>query len=141
MRTIKGISARLLAACSSIASAEGWQLHGFGDISVRNDYVTPRGLVVTTSGAAVQVLNGLVAVSPGGVAFHGGTWVDLNPGYSKADGNITAVNEFDFFFGVSANVTPKLHVRVAYSQLLSGQPSVASRHTHTHQFPPKYSEN
>src|SRR3546814_4179785 len=79
MRTIKGISALLLAACSSIASAEGWQLHGFGDISVRNDYVTPRGLVVTTSGAAVQVLNGLVAVSPGGVAFHGGTWVDLNP--------------------------------------------------------------
>src|SRR3546814_1138450 len=40
MRTIKGISALLLAACSSIASAEGWQLHGFGDISVRNDYVT-----------------------------------------------------------------------------------------------------
>src|SRR3546814_17064699 len=91
MRTIKGISALLLAACSSIASAEGWQLHGFGDISVRNDYVTPRGLVVTTSGAAVQVLNGLVAVSPGGVAFHGGTWGDLNPGYSKADGTLPAV--------------------------------------------------
>src|SRR3546814_8878631 len=59
MRTIKGISALLLAACSSIASAEGWQLHGFGDISVRNDYVTPRGLVVNTSGAAVQVVNAL----------------------------------------------------------------------------------
>src|SRR3546814_20225017 len=100
MRTIKGISALLLAACSSIASAEGWQLHGFGDISVRNDYVTPRGLVVTTSGAAVQVLNGLVAVSPGGVASHGGTWVDLNPGYSTADGNINAVNELAFFFEI-----------------------------------------
>src|SRR3546814_20125605 len=84
MRTIKGISALLLAACSSIASAEGWQLHGFGDISVRNDYVTPRGLVVTTPGAEVQVLNGLVAVSPGGVAFHGGTWADLNPGDIQA---------------------------------------------------------
>src|SRR3546814_13694721 len=86
MRTIKGISALLLAACSSIASAEGWQLHGFGDISVRTDYVTPRGLVVTTSGAAVQVLNGLVAVSPAGVASPGGPSADLNRGYSKDAG-------------------------------------------------------
>jgi hypothetical protein len=141
MRTIKGISALLLAACSSIASAEGWQLHGFGDISLKNDYVTPRGLVVTTSGAAVQVLNGLVAVSPGGVAFHGGTWVDLNPGYSKADGNITAVNEFDFFFGMSANITPKLNVGVEYSQFISGQPSVAFKNEHNIEFSAKYSDN
>src|SRR3546814_12094274 len=81
---VTGVQTCALPIC--IASAEGWPLPGFGGISVRNDYVTPRGLVVTTSGAAVQVLNGLVAVSPGGVAFHGGTWVDLNPGYSKADG-------------------------------------------------------
>src|SRR3546814_11708171 len=107
-------------------------------MSVRNDYVTPRGLVVTTSGAAVQVLNGLVAVSPGGVAFHGGTWVDLNPGYSKADGNITAVNEFDFFFGVSANVTPQLTVGVDYSQLISGQPPVAFKNEHNIQLSAKY---
>src|SRR3546814_6211867 len=110
-------------------------------MSVRNDYVTPRGLVVTTSGAAVQVLNGLVAVSPGSVAFHGGTWVDLNPGYSKADGNITAVNEFDFFFGVSANVTPKLNVGVEYSQFISGQPSVAFKNEHNIEFSAKYSRS
>jgi len=141
MRTIKGISALLLAACSSIASAEGWQLHGFGDVSVKNDYVTPRGLVVTTKGVTVQVLNGLVAVAPGGVAFHAGTWLDINPGYSKADGNITAVNEFDYFFGVDYDILPKLNVGVEYSEFISGQPSVAFKNEHNIEFHAKYKDS
>ena len=81
-KSIIAISALTLGAISSPALADdgsGWSLHGFGDISVKNDYVTPRGLVVTTSGATVQVLNGLVFVSPGGVAIHAGTWTDINP--------------------------------------------------------------
>jgi len=142
MRTIYGVTAALLAAGSSIASADsGWQLHGFGDVSVRNDYVTPRGLVVTTAGASVQILNGLVAVSPGGIAFHGGTWVDLNPGYSRADGNITTVNEFDFFFGASGNIAPNLNIGVEYSQFISGQPSVAFKDERNIEFSVKYSDN
>src|SRR3546814_2285577 len=59
----------------------------------------------------------------------------------KADGNITAVNEFDFFFGVSANVTPKLNVGVEYSQFISGQPSVAFKNEHNIEFSAKYSDN
>src|SRR3546814_8986316 len=59
----------------------------------------------------------------------------------KADGNITAVNEFDFFFGVSANVTPKLNVGVEYSQFISGQPSVAFKNAHNIEFSAKYSDN
>lgn len=142
MRTIYGVTALLLGACSSIASAEsGWALHGFGDISVKNDYVTPRGLVVTTGGATVHVLNGLVAISPGGVAFHAGTWTDINPGYSKADGNITAVNEFDYFFGVDYNVLPKLNVGVEYSEFISGQPSVAFKNEHNIEFHAKYKDS
>ncbi|SDD30868.1 hypothetical protein SAMN05444678_111149, partial [Sphingomonas sp. YR710] len=49
MRTIYAISALLLSACSTgaLADAPAWSLHGFGDVSVKNDYVTPRGLVVT----------------------------------------------------------------------------------------------
>lgn len=143
MRTIyKGVTAALLATCcSSMASAEGWQLHGFGDVSVKNDYVTPRGLVVTTKGVTIQVLNGLVAVSPGGVAFHAGTWVDINPGYSKADGNITAVNEFDYFFGVDYDIMPKLNVGVEYSEFISGQPSVAFKNEHNIEFHAKYKDS
>jgi len=141
MRTIYGVTALLLAACSSIASAEGWQLHGFGDVSVKNDYVTPRGLVVTTKGVTVQVLNGLVAVAPNGVAFHAGTWVDINPGYSRADGNITAVNEFDYFFGVDYDILPKLNVGVEYSEFISGQPSVAFKNEHNIEFHAKYKDS
>jgi hypothetical protein len=143
MRTIyKGVTAALLAACcSSMASAEGWQLHGFGDVSVMNDYVTPRGLVVTTGGTTLHILDGLVAVSPGGVAFHGGTWLDINPGYSKADGNITAVNEFDYFFGVDYDIVPNVNVGVEYSEFISGQTSVAFKNEHNIEFSVKYKDS
>ena len=119
-------------------AADGdWELHGFGDISVKSDYVTPRGLVVVDDGVTVQVLNGLVLKSPGGVTFHAGTWVDLNPGYNKAE-NITAVNEFDYFVGVSAYVTPKVEVGAEYSAFISGQPSVAFKPEHNIEFSVKY---
>jgi len=142
MRTLSVISALVLAATSGTAMAQdgGWQLHGFGEVAFKNDYVTPRGLVVTTGGSTVQVLNGLVAVSPGGVAFHGGTWVDLNPGYSRADGNITTVNEFDFFFGVSGKVAPNLTAGVEYSQFISGQSSVAFQDERNIEFSLKYAD-
>lgn len=135
-----GISAIAMSGWAGTASAQdeaGWQLHGFGDVSLKTDYVTPRGLVVVDDGVTVQVLNGLVAVSPGGVAFHAGTWVDLNPGYNKLE-NITTVNEFDFFFGVSATIAPKLEAGVEYSQFISGQPSVAFKDERNIEFSLKY---
>lgn len=142
MRTsFYGISALAAMACSSAAYADdapAWSLHGFGDVSIKNDYVTPRGLVVTTSGATVHVLNGLVLVSPGGIAVTAGTWTDLNPGYSKADGNITTVNEFDFFVGVSGKITSKLEAGVQYVQFISGQPSVAFSDERNIEFSLKY---
>lgn len=117
-----GISAVAMSGWAGTASAQdepGWELHGFGDVSLKNDYVTPRGLVVTTDGATIQVLNGLVLVAPSGLAIHGGTWVDLNPGYG--DVNTDTVNEFDFFVGISGKVTDRLTVGVEYSQFISGQ--------------------
>lgn len=121
-RVYTGIAALILSAWATGAQAQddpSWSLHGFGDVSVKNDYVTPRGLVVTTEGATVQVLNGLVLVSPGGVALTAGTWTDLNPGYG--DGNSATVNEFDFFVGVSAAVAPRVEVGAQYVQFISGQ--------------------
>ena len=144
MRTFYGMTALVLSACcSTVAAAQdtpSWSLHGFGDVSVRNDYVTPRGLVVTTRGASVQVLNGLVLVAPSGIAFHAGTWTDLNPGYSKADGNISTVNEFDFFFGVDGDIAKNLNVGVEYSQFISGQPSVAFHDERNIEFHVKYKD-
>jgi hypothetical protein len=141
MRTKYIVTALMLSACSTIASADtGWALHGFGDVSVKNDYVTPRGLVVTTAGTTIQVLNGLVLVAPSGLAFHAGTWVDINPGFSRADGNITAVNEFDYFVGADMDVLPKLNVGVEYSEFISGQSSVAFKNEHNIEFSVKYKD-
>lgn len=137
-KTLLGISALATLACAGTAHADdGWQLHGFGDISVKSDYVTPRGLVVVDDGATVQVLNGLVAVAPGGFAIHAGTWLDLNPSYNRAE-NITAVNEFDWFVGISGNIAPKLEAGVEYSEFISGQPSVAFKPERNIEFSLKY---
>lgn len=141
-KIIQGVMALAFCASGSAAMADegDWALHGFGDVSLKNDYVTPRGLVVTTEGATVQVLDGLVLVTPGGVAIHAGTWVDLNPGYSKRDGNITAVNEFDFFVGISGKVAEGLTAGVEYSQFISGQPSVAFSDERNIEFSLKYAD-
>lgn len=146
MRTklFSGMAALALMAWSGTAMADddsGIALHGFGDISVKNDYVTPRGLVVTTQGAAIQVLNGLVLTTPVGVNFHAATWVDLNPGFSKADGNITAVNEFDWMVGVDGNIAKNLNLGVEFSQFVSGQPSVAFKRESNIEFALKYFDN
>jgi hypothetical protein len=131
--------AALTFTVSGTARADGdsgWGLHGFGDVSVKNDYITPRGLVVTDKGTTTQVLDGLVLVSPGGVALTAGTWTDLNPGFR--DGNISALNEFDFFFGVSATVMPRVEAGVQYVQFVSGQPSVAFHDERNIEFSLKY---
>lgn len=118
-KILVGLTALTMFGGASSAHADGVELHGFGDISLKNDYVTPRGLVVTSDGATIQVLNGLVLTTPVGVAFHAGTWVDLNPGYG--DINTDSVNEFDFFVGASGEIVPKLEAGVEYSQFISGQ--------------------
>ena len=35
-------------------------IHGFFDVTFANDYITPRGLLVTNTGLTTQVLSGLV---------------------------------------------------------------------------------
>jgi len=131
--------ATLAAAGAARAEDDSWQLHGFGDVSVKSDYVTPRGLVVVDDGTTVQVLNGLVAVSPHGFAIHAGTWVDLNPGYNRAE-NTTSVNEYDFFIGISGKIAPRLEAGVEYVQFVSGQPSVAFKDERNIEFSLKYKD-
>ena len=141
MRTLYALTALLIGTTGTLAAAQdGPSLHGFGEVSVKNDYVTPRGLVVTTGGATVQVLEGLVLVLPTGVAFHAGTWTDLNPGYSKTDGNISTINEFDFFVGADAEIAKGLKAGVEYVQFISGQPSVAFHDERNIEFSLKYSD-
>jgi hypothetical protein len=81
-------------------------VHGFADLTFKNDYITPRGLLVTNKGSTLQALNGLVLdvySNPTGfindVSFTGGTWIDVNPGYQAP--NTTAYNEIDYFGGIA----------------------------------------
>src|SRR4051794_9279831 len=63
---IVGLAAAMafLGAAPALAQAGGASLHGFADLSLKNDYITPRGLHVTSDGATIQFLNGLVLDFP-----------------------------------------------------------------------------
>jgi hypothetical protein len=80
-------------------------IHGFFDLSFKNDYITPRGLLVTNSGLTTQALMGLVFdvyKNKNGfindVSFYGGIWNDLWS--DQHDPHVGAWNEFDWFVGV-----------------------------------------
>ena len=79
-------------------------IHGFFDVTFKNDYITPRGLLVTNTGLTTQVLLGLVLdlyKDPNGfinkVSFSGGTWNDLWS--EQRNPFVGAWNEFDWFIG------------------------------------------
>lgn len=101
-------------------------LHGFGDTSIKNDYITPRGLLVTNRGATVQSIDLLILdvfKNPNGtisdVSFVGGTFLDFNPGYQPP--NITAFNEIDYIGGISVSVGKNLTFTAQYIQFDSPQ--------------------
>jgi hypothetical protein len=114
----------LTAALAGPAAADP-SLHGFMNLSLKNDYITPRGLRVTSEGSTVQLLNGLVVdfpQDPGGtitdVAIFGTTWMDFNPGYKAP--NTQAFNEIDWSLGASATIHKNWKAGVEYVQFISG---------------------
>jgi hypothetical protein len=79
-------------------------IHGFFDVQFKNDYITPRGLLVTNTGLTTQVLTGLVLdlyKDPNGfinkVSFTVGSWNDLWS--EQRQPFVGAWNEFDWFIG------------------------------------------
>jgi hypothetical protein len=101
------------------APPPGSDIHGFVDVTFANDYITPRGLLVTNSGLTTQVLNGLVFdiyKNPmnyiSGVSIFAGTWNDL---WSKQDDpHVGSWNEFDWFFGGTVTFARAWKVSVQY---------------------------
>jgi hypothetical protein len=128
MLKISGLAAAIaiLAGTPALAQAAGPSLHGFADLSVKNDYITPRGLHVTSDGATIHFLNGLVLdfpQDPAGVITDVstvlGSWSDWNPGYKSP--NSKAFNEFDWFVGVNAKVGKRVTVGAQYVEFISPQ--------------------
>ena len=79
------------------ARAENSNIHGFVDESLQNDYITPRGLMVTNKGLTSQTLDGLVFVLPHNFSVVAGTWVDVDTAQHST--TVGALNEFDWFMG------------------------------------------
>jgi hypothetical protein len=93
------------AAAPALAEepAPGSAIHGFMNVSVKTDYITPRGLLVHDDGEAVQVLNGLVFGLTPDTSVVVGTWNDININ-NQHDPYVEAWNEFDWFIGANTNI-------------------------------------
>ena len=120
---LAGVVGALLAG-PALAEDGDIGLHGFGDLSFKNDYITPRGLRVTSEGSTVQLLGGLVLDFPQNpsatitdVSVVVGSWVDFNPGYKKP--NTQVLNEYDWFVGVDAKFGSKWKAGVQYVEFIS----------------------
>jgi hypothetical protein len=119
------LAACLLAALPLLAAAvepaPGSAIHGFGDMTFKNDYITPRGLLVTNQGVTTQVLAGLVFLTPGNTSVVAGVWNDINsdPADYTAPSKVGAWNEFDYFVGLNWQATEALKLGVSYVVFLS----------------------
>jgi hypothetical protein len=113
----KMLGSKLLAGLFALAAialpdalraedAPGSAIHGFADLSFKNDYITPRGLMVTNKGLTTQIDGGLVfdlysdKTGPlTDLSAVVGIWNDL---YSKqGNKNFGPWNEFDWFTGLN----------------------------------------
>jgi hypothetical protein len=92
-------SGLFLLAPMTHADADSSKIHGFADESLQNDYITPRGLMVTNKGLTSQTLDGLVFLLPDNVSIAAGTWVDADTAQNSP--TVGALNEFDWFVGAN----------------------------------------
>lgn len=109
---------------STAARADGLDIHGFLDVSVKNAYITPRGLMVVNDGVTIQVLNGLVLglhnapeETLNGVSMVFGTWSDIAT--EQHDPSVGAFNEFDWFVGVNFQLAKRWTLGAQYVEFIS----------------------
>lgn len=88
-----------VAAPAFADDAPGSAIHGFFDVALKTDYITPRGLLVHEDGEALQILNGLVFNLSSSTSVVVGTWNDIQRG--QHDPYVEAWNEFDWFVGAN----------------------------------------
>jgi hypothetical protein len=94
-------------------------IHGFVDVTFLNDYITPRGLLVTNTGLTTQILSGLsldLYKDKGGfindISFTGGVWNDLWS--EQHDHAVGPWNEFDWFVGTNVIFAQNWNFGVQY---------------------------
>ncbi len=102
----------------------GSRIHGFFDVSLKNDYITPRGLLVTDTGQTVQPMAGLVFSlfnDPSGpvnsVSVVAGIWNDIFT--EQGSRTVGSWNEFDWWAGVKLTALKTWKFGVEYQEFLS----------------------
>ena len=103
---------------------EPLDIHGFVDVSFKNDYITPRGLLVTNTGLTTQILVGLILdvyKSKTGwindISFVGGVWNDL---WSKQNNpTVDSWNEFDWFLAMNVKFAQDWTAGIQYIEFIS----------------------
>lgn len=101
-------------------------VHGFVDVAFKNDYITPRGLLVTNTGLTIQVLMGMSLdfyknPNPEGLlnslSLTFGIWNDLWTDQNNSF--IGAWNECDWFIGFNTLLGKNWKFGVQYIQFVS----------------------
>lgn len=128
-----------LSAISGAALAQGvpadppLAIHGFNDLTVKNDYITPRGLLVTNDRFTTQILNGLVlntyhnpATPLDDVSLVAGIWNDIDSGQNSK--TVGSWNEFDWFVGANFEFYKVWSAGVSYVAFLSPPGNFAAEH-------------
>jgi len=99
-------------------------VHGFFDLSFKNDYITPRGLLVTNSGLTTQVLSGLAldlykdkSGFINNVSVYGYVWNDLWSDQNHP--RVGSWNEFDWAVGMTVKFAQNWKFGVEYVEFLS----------------------
>ncbi len=105
---------------------EPLDMHAFFDVSFKNAYITPRGLLVTNTGLTTQFLAGLagdVYKSKTGfinsVSVYGYVWNDLWSEQRPTNHTVGSWNEFDWAVGMTVKFAQNWKFGVEYVEFLS----------------------
>jgi hypothetical protein len=99
-------------------------IHGFFDVTFANDYITPRGLLVTNTGLTTQIVNGLTF----SLYKNQDSWINsfsitvgtFNDLWSKQNNtNVGSWNEFDWWVSADWTIAKYWKTGVTYIVFLS----------------------
>ena len=105
-------------------SKAGSDIHGYCDFAFKNDYITPRGLLVTDTGLTVQILAGLnldVYKNPHNcinkISLIIGVWNDIWT--DQHSHTVGSWNELDWFAGAEITFATDWKFRADFLEFLS----------------------
>ena len=98
-------------------------IHYFADVTFLNDYITPRGLLVTNTGLTTQILTGIAldlykdkAGFINDISVNGGAWSDLWS--EQHDVHVNSWNEFDWWVGMTVTFAQNWTAGVQYIEFI-----------------------